>query len=47
MRMVKGLIFLDETRRNKVDFVNLREKFSPGPGFEPRSPALRPGALTN
>ena len=28
-------------------FVNLREKFSPGPGFEPGSPALRTGASTN
>ena len=25
---------------------NLREKFSPGPGFEPGSPALRAGAIT-
>ena len=25
--------------------VNLREKFSPGPGFEPGSPALSIGAL--
>ena len=29
------------------DDVNLREKFSLGPGFEPGSPALRVGALTN
>ena len=26
---------------------NLREKFSPGPGIEPGSPALRAGAITN
>ena len=25
---------------------NSREKFSPGPGFEPGSPALRAGAIT-
>ena len=25
----------------------LREKFSPGPGFEPGSPAVRTGALIN
>ena len=25
---------------------NLREKFSPGPGFEPGSPAVRAGAIT-
>ena len=25
---------------------NLREKFSPGPGFEPESPALRSVTLT-
>ena len=25
----------------------LREKFSPGPGFEPGSPALHAGTLTN
>ena len=25
---------------------NLREKFSPGPGIEPGSPALRAGAIT-
>ena len=25
---------------------NLREKFSPGPGIEPGSPALRTGAIT-
>ena len=27
--------------------VNLRGKLSPGPGFEPGSPALRAGTLTN
>ena len=27
--------------------VILRKKFSPGPGFKPRSPALRASALTN
>ena len=27
--------------------VNLREKFSPGPGFEPRSPALKVFGLNN
>ena len=26
--------------------INLREKFSTGPGFEPGSPALRAGAIT-
>ena len=26
---------------------NLRRKFSPGPGLEPDSPALRAAALTN
>ena len=26
---------------------NLREKFSSGPGFEPGSPALHAGTLTN
>ena len=26
---------------------NLREKFSPGPEFEPGSPTLRAGTLTN
>ena len=25
---------------------NIREKFSPGPGFEPGYPALRAGAIT-
>ena len=30
-----------------IHFVNLREKFSPGPGFEPGSPALHADALTN
>ena len=32
---------------NKFKNVDLREKFSPGPGFKPGSPALRAGALTN
>ena len=30
----------------QVDINNLREKFSPEPGFEPGSPALRAGAIT-
>ena len=30
-----------------IYFVNLKEKFSPGPGFESGSPALRAGALTD
>ena len=34
------------TERNS-DINNLREKFSPGPGFEPGSPAQSAGALTN
>ena len=33
--------------RTKKCIVYLREKFSPRPGFEPESPALRPGTLTN
>ena len=28
-----------------IYFNNLREKFSPGPGIEPGSPALRAGAI--
>ena len=36
-----------EKELKKVNLINnLREKFSPGPGFEPRSPALHAGALT-
>ena len=31
----------------QVDINNLREKFSPGPGFEPGSSPLRAGTLTN
>ena len=27
-------------------YYNLREKFSPGPGFEPGSPALHAGVIT-
>ena len=34
-------------RETDLNIHNLREKFSPGPGFEPGSPALRAGALTN
>ena len=34
-------------RANTTIFNNLRETFSSGPGFEPGSPALRAGALTN
>jgi len=30
-----------------INFANLRDKFSSGPGFEPGSPALRADALTN
>ena len=33
--------------RSNILFNTLREKFSPGPGFEPGSPALRAGALTS
>ena len=32
---------------NKTCYFNLREKFLPGPGFEPGSPALHAGALNN
>ena len=34
-------------RMNMDLFNNLREKFSPAPGFEPGSPAISAGALTN
>ena len=37
----KNLQFIQQNNIN-----NLREKFSPGPGIEPGSPALRAGAIT-
>ena len=35
-----------ESYINIGGLVNLREKLSPGPGFETESPGLRAGALT-
>ena len=35
-------------KKMKTTYINnLREQFSPGPGFERGSPALRAGALIN
>ena len=43
IKYIENLFRIKPSERSYV--VNLREKFSPGPGFEPWSPALRPGSL--
>ena len=40
---MKNTIF---NNNNNNNINSLREKFSPGPGIEPGSPALRAGAIT-
>ena len=42
--LLKSKLTID--KRNLPHINNLREKFSPGPGIEPGSPALRAGAIT-
>ena len=41
------IICFSEQPSGRSYVVNLREKFSPGTGFEPGSPALSAGAQTN
>ena len=50
LSLLPKIIVLMETLMLAESYIfiiyNLREKFSPGPGIEPGSPALRTGAIT-
>ena len=46
-RLIQVVNKVKATSRKITQINNLKEKFSPGPGFEPGSPALLAGALTN